>query len=100
MSLNVLLVGRTHKVLESARNSLKIPDLALEAATNPEEVSKALEKTSFDHVFMGAGVELEERLAMVRAIFDTSRTTTVHLKDTASGPEGFLPFVSAILSAL
>jgi hypothetical protein len=49
---------------------------------------------------MGAGIELDERLAVVRAVYEASDTTTIHLKDAASGPEGFLPFVHAILSAL
>ena len=49
------------------------------------------------HVFMGAGIDLERRLEIVRAVFEASDTTTVHLKDVASGPTGFLPFVKAIL---
>ena len=100
VSMNVLLVGRTHDVLDSAESELTFPDLHLEAATTSKEVTQAFAKTSFAHVFMGAGIELEERLAVVRAVYDASETATIHLKDVATGPEGFLPFVKAILSAL
>lgn len=87
-------------ILEHARENLGVPDLALEVAVNADEVVEAFKKSKFDHVFIGAGLELEERLAVVRAIYQASDTTTVHLKDVASGPNGFLPFVSAIVSAL
>jgi hypothetical protein len=33
-------------------------------------------------------------------VFDRSTLTTVHLKDTASGREGFLAFVRGILTGL
>jgi hypothetical protein len=51
-------------------------------------------------LLMGAGIDLETRLEIVREIFLLSETTTVHMKDVASGPEGFLPFVRSILSGL
>jgi hypothetical protein len=40
---------------------------------------------------MGAGLDLEARLEIVREIFLASDKTTVHLKDFTSGPDGFLP---------
>ena len=49
---------------------------------------------------MGAGIELDARLAVVRAVYEASDVATVHLKDVASGPGGFLPFVKAISKAL
>jgi hypothetical protein len=48
----------------------------------------------------GAGLDLDIRLEIVREIFQTSETTTVHLKDVASGPGGFLPFVRSVLAGL
>jgi hypothetical protein len=99
MVLRVLLIGRTHNVLDGAMTLLNLPDLELEAATNAEEAAQALRRASFSHVFMGAGIDLDERLKIVRSVFDASDTTTLHLKDVASGPEGFLPFVRVILAA-
>jgi hypothetical protein len=43
---------------------------------------------------------LETRLEMVREIFQSSDTTTVHMKDHASGSQGFLPFVRSVLHGL
>jgi len=37
---------------------------------------------------------------MVREVFQSSDRATVHVKDQMSGPEGFLPFVRAVLGGL
>jgi hypothetical protein len=39
-------------------------------------------------------------LEIAREVFETSDWTTVHIKDRASGPEGFLPFVRSIIRGL
>ena len=96
----ILLVGRTKMVMDDARAALGLSDAGLSAATNLAEVEEALQAHQVSHVFIGAGIELEQRLEIVRAVFQNSGTTTVHLKDAASGPGGFLPFVRAILSGL
>ena len=49
---------------------------------------------------MGAGIELERRLQIVEVSFTRSNNTTVHLKDSSSGPQGFLSFVKAVISGL
>ena len=41
----------------------------------------ALARGTVDHVIMGAGIDLETRLAIVREVFEHSDHTTVHLKD-------------------
>ena len=46
---------------------------------------------------MGAGIPIEERLEIVRFIFETSKGTTVHMKDWNSRPTGMLPFVNGVL---
>ncbi len=100
--MHVLLVGRTHEVIDSAaaQEHFQMPEVTLETATNAQEVMKSFESGKFDHVIIGAGIPLEERLKVVRAVFEASNTTTVHLKDGASGPDGFFPFVRDIISAL
>ena len=69
-------------------------------ATDIDGVSTAFSRRVPDHVIMGAGLELQTRLDIVREIFSRSRTTTVHMKDSASGPEGFPAFVESIIRAL
>jgi hypothetical protein len=49
---------------------------------------------------MGAGIELEKRLEVVRYVFNTSNTTSVHMKDWQTGPEGFVPFINRVLFGL
>jgi len=63
-------------------------------------VRSAFAQADIDHVIIGAGLDLETRLEIVREIFLTSDTTTVHMKDFASGPDGFLPFVRSVLTGL
>ena len=102
MSKTVLLLGRLGVVVEDARRQLGMPEVRLLTATDLEEVRAAMEETGnrIDHVIMGAGLELEDRLAIIREIMQTSDTTTVHMKDFASGPAAFLPFVQSVLTGL
>ena len=100
MVMRVLLIGRTHKVLDGARTGLNLPDVELEAVTNAEEAAQFLRRAKFSHVFMGAGIDLDERLKIVRFVFDASDTTTIHIKDVASGLRGFYHPNSASNSAI
>jgi hypothetical protein len=100
MATKVLFVGRLNIVVEDAKGQLQIPDLELFSATDLAQVKAVFEHHSIQHVFMGAGLELEQRIEIVRTVFQESNTTTVHLKDVASGPQGFFPFVRAILIGL
>ena len=96
----ILLVGRTRMVIDDARATLGLSDASLSTATNLAELEETLQIHRISHVFIGAVIGLEQRRAIVRAIVQNSETTTVHLKDAASGPNGFLPFVKVILSGL
>jgi hypothetical protein len=72
------------------------------SATNLEEVKYAFAKSNnhIDILITGAGIDLEARLEIVRYIFTTSNETSVHMKDPATGPEGFLPFINDVLEGL
>jgi hypothetical protein len=100
MPLTVLLVGKLGIVVEDAKRQLQVQDISLLVATNLEEVGSALQSATIQHVIMGAGLDLSKRLEIVRTVFEMSQSTTVHMKDFASGPEGFLPFVRAVLRGL
>ena len=100
MTKHILLLGRTGVVVEDVQQQLDTADLQLFAGTGIEDVRSAFARTHIDHVIMGAGIDLETRLEIVREIFQGSDTTTVHMKDRASGPQGFLPFVRAVLRGL
>jgi len=72
------------------------------AAPGLAEVQEIFKKhnNAIDIVIMGAGIELEKRLEIARYILKTSDTTSVHMKDYASGPEGFVPFINSVLTGL
>jgi hypothetical protein len=96
----ILLVGLTEAVIDDARQQVGTPDTELLVGTGIDDVRSAFARGDIDHVIMGAGIDLEARLEIVREIFQSSDTTTVHMKDRASGPEGFLPFVRSVLRGL
>jgi len=96
----VLLLGRLSGVVEGAQQALGLPDLHILTATGLDDVRAAFAGNAIDHVVMGAGLELDVRLEVIRAVFTTSQTTTVHMKDFASGPDAFLPFARAVLQGL
>ena len=83
MARRVLLLGRLGVVVEDAMEQLRMPDVQLLVATGLDEVRSAF-----------------ARRKIVREIFLASDKTTVHLKDFASGPDGFLPFVRSVLAGL
>ncbi len=100
MSKNVLLLGRTGIVLDDVRNELVVKDAALFSGTSLDDVREAFDTQAIDIVIMGAGLGIETRLQIVQHIFTVSKSTTVHMKDWNSGPQGMLPFVNSILSGL
>ena len=95
----ILLVG---KQLTSVPSQLTIKDAQYFAAPDLKTAQLVFEKNNnaIDIVIMGAGIELEKRLEIVRYVFTTSNTTTVHMKDWETGPEGFVPFINRVLSGL
>ena len=100
MPSHVLLLGRTGIVLDSVEAALDVDDVTLYAGTNLDDVADTMASYPIDTVIMGAGIALDDRLAIIRHIFETSNATTVHRKDWDSGPAGMLPFVNGILAGL
>jgi hypothetical protein len=100
MTRNVLLLGRNGIVIDDVQKQLHLPDIQVFGGTGIEDVRATFARTKIDHVIMGAGIDLETRLEIVREIFHLSETTAVHMKDVASGPQGMLPFVRSILTGL
>lgn len=75
-------------------------DVDVLTGTSVEDVSAAFADHQIDTVIMGAGIDLETRLAIVQHAFAASETTTVHMKDRISGRAGMMPFVNAVLRGL
>ncbi len=98
--MNVLLVGRKGVVVEDVQKQLDLPNVRLLGGTGIDDVRAALRETQIHHVIIGGGLDLEQRIQIVREVFESSDVTTVHLKDHATGPEGFYSFVSSVLRGL
>ena len=99
MSKKFLILGRLDSVVADAKQFAR-PDLEVFRGTSVEDMRSTFARTNIDHVIMGAGIDLEIRLQIIREIFQLSETTTVHMKDRASGPQGFMPFIHAVLRGL
>jgi hypothetical protein len=93
----VLLLGLKGVVVDDVKDQLHEPDAELYGGTSIDDVRATFGRTRVDAVIIGGGIDLETRLEIVREIFRLSDATTVHMKDVASGPQGFLPFVRSIL---
>ncbi|MEJ6608968.1 MAG: hypothetical protein QNL63_04420 [Paracoccaceae bacterium] len=96
----ILLLGRLGINVENVRKNLSVRDVELLARTDLNEVKTAFDESTIDIVIMGAGIDLDDRIAIIRYIFETSNSTTVHMKDRQSGPAGMLPFVDNVLKGL
>ena len=95
----ILLIG---KQLTGIPPQLAIKNAEYFAAPDLNTVQQVFEKNNnaISIVIMGAGIELEKRLEIVKYVFTNSNTTTVHMKDWETGPEGFVPFINRVLSGL
>jgi hypothetical protein len=100
MPTNVLLLGRTEALIHEAKQQLEMPDIELITGTSTDDVRSAFKRLRIDHVIMGGGIDLEDRLMMVREIYELSATATVHMKNRVPGPESFVPFARSVLSSL
>lgn len=92
-------MGRTRPVLDDVIRSLEFADADFAAASTFDEVTNVLDQAGVDHVIVGGGIDLETRLRIIRLVFESSRSTTVHL-NSSSGPESYPPFVRSVLRGL
>jgi hypothetical protein len=97
---NCLLLGRKGMIVDDVKENITATDINLFGGTSLQEVKDAFGQRSIDIVIMGAGIDLEVRLEIIQFIFETSKATTVHMKDWDSGPAGMMPFVNGIINGL
>jgi hypothetical protein len=97
MTKNILLLGVMEALLDDVQHQLERADLQFFGGTSLEDVRAVFARADIDHVIVGAEIDLETRLQIVREIFQFSERTSVHMKDYASGSQGFLPFVRSVL---
>jgi hypothetical protein len=100
MVKKVLVVGLVPALVEQFRSRLDLPGVEVVGVAGVDRVRAVLDEGDVDHVVLGGGMDLDTRLDMVRVVFESSARATVHLKDHRSGPEGFVPFVRALVGGL
>jgi hypothetical protein len=96
MTTTVLLIGRTQSVIDDVMSRVHAPDTRLLSAGGIEDVRAIFAERRVDHVIIGGGLDLVQRIEVVRTIFETSSSTKVYM-NSPSGPDSFLPFVQSIL---
>jgi hypothetical protein len=96
--MRILLLGK-RPVLEPG-DTLEIHGVDFETGSSLEELHAAFARGTFDHVIVGGGLPLDARLELVRAVFEHGDAITVHMKDRASGPGGYVPFIRAVVAGL
>jgi len=100
MAKRVMIVGLRPDLVREFREQLDHPDVELVTGSGLDDVRAAFAAGDIAHVFLGGGLDLDSRLALVSEVFRSSDLATVHMKDHRSGPEGFVPFVRAVLTGL
>jgi len=100
MGKTVLLLGLKREVVEDVKNRVEAGAATVLVGTGVEELRAHFLRQPIDAVIMGGGLPLETRLEAVAEVFRASGATTVHMKDVASGPEGYLPFVQSVIDGL
>ncbi len=100
MAANVLLVSRKKDLGERIQKGIPEDEIRLHTATNLAEVQAAFAAGPVELVVLGAGMDIALRLEIIQHVFSVSQSTTVHMKDKESGPEGMVPFVRGLLKGL
>lgn len=94
---NCLLLGKKGVNVQYVKDKIDNAELQIFGGTDLEDVQGIFSQYRIDIVIMGAGLDLEDRLEIIKYIFENSTATTVHMKDWDSGPAGMLPFVQGVL---
>ena len=96
----VILLGKMQENLEKGLAIIDAEGIDFITWTSLQDLAEALKVDGVDTVITGAGLDLSVRLDAIKMIFETSDSICVHMKDFASGPEGFGPFANKVLATL
>lgn len=84
--------------LEKGISFIDVEGIDFITCTSLKDLADALKVDGVDTVITGAGLDLAVRLDAIKMIFEISDSICVHMKDFASGPEGFGPFANKVLA--
>lgn len=97
---NCLLLGRTGILLYNVKYHIDRTDINLFGGKSLQYVKNTFDQHDIDVVIVGAGLDFNDRLDIIRYSFETSKSTTVYMKGWDSGPAGRFPFVNGVLNGL
>ena len=100
MTNRVLLLGRTPFDPNAIEAEITSSGVEFAYGTSLADVEATLSDRPVDLVIMGAGIPLQDRLAIVDYICKTSDSTSIHMKDRASGRDGMMRFIKQVLAGL
>lgn len=95
-----ILLGLKKSVVDDAIAQLPDPAFELIGCLSIQEMRAVLQQTNIDHVFIGAGLDIDIRINAARTVLETSQVTQVHLKNFSAGPQGYVPFIRTILAGV
>lgn len=95
-----ILLGLKKSVIDDAIAQLPDPAFELIGCLSIEEMKSVLQQNNIDHVFIGAGLDIDIRINAARTVLETSLVTQVHLKNFSAGPQGYVPFIRTILAGV
>jgi hypothetical protein len=97
MARRVVILGLRPDLVAGFRRDLDLVDVELLTGSDLDDLRAAFVEEDVDHVILGGGLDVATRAEAVREVFRLSDRATLHMKDQLSGPEGFVPFVRAVL---
>ena len=100
MARRILILGLKPGLVEEFRAELRRPGFEVVSGSDLTDLRAAFADGDIDHVFLGGGLDISTRAEAVEIIFGLSDLATVHMKDQLSGPQGFVPFVKAVLNGI
>lgn len=101
----ILILARKNLKESNVEAKLNQPDVTVFTGVTLEDVKQTFadlkkQDKTIDHVFIGAGIETDKRLEIVKEILKCSDATSIHLKDKLTGGKAMLPYVKGTLEGL
>lgn len=95
-----MLLGLRADVVEAAKREIEAPGTTIITGGGADDVRSAFGQADIDYVFIGGGLDVGTRVAIVREVLQASDRATIHMKDHRTGPEPLVPFIRGVLSGL
>ncbi len=81
-------------------SELQTDKITVYVGTSLIDVEREFAFRSIDALFIGAGLQVDDRLSILRYAMENGLSTSIHMKDRNSGREGMIPFVKNILKSI